>query len=75
MFDKAIICPNFFKIFINDLPKIFDEHDDQVQLDNTLISLLLYADGLVLLSTSKSGLQSCINKLGLYCEENCLIVN
>ena len=32
------ISPNFFKIFINDLPKIFDEHDDQVQLDNTLIS-------------------------------------
>ena len=29
----------------------------------------------MLLSTSKSGLQSCINKPGLYCEENYLIVN
>ena len=36
--------PNWSVTFINDLPKIFDEHDDQVQLqlDNTLISSLYY---------------------------------
>ena len=50
--------PNLFKIFINDLPNIFSERDDQVELEGIRISSLLYADDLILLSISKSGLQS-----------------
>ena len=69
------ISPNFFKIFLNDLLDIFDKGDDQVQLDNNLISSLLYADDLMLLSTSKAGLQRCIDKLASYSEDNCLTVN
>ena len=69
------LSPNLFKIFINDLPDIFDKDDDQVQLDSTFISSLLYADDLMLLSTSKVGLQKCIDKLSSYCEKNCLTVN
>ena len=69
------ISPNFFKIFLNDLPDIFDKGDDQVQLDNNFISSLLYADDLMLLSTSKAGLQRCIDKLASYSEDNCLTVN
>ena len=52
------LSPKFCKIFINDLPNIFSERDDQVELDGIRISSLLYADDLILLSTSKSGLQS-----------------
>ena len=67
--------PNLFKIFINDLPNIFSERDDEVELDGIRISSFLYADDLILLSTSKSGLQSCLNKLDSYCEKNnCLSV-
>ena len=69
------LSPNLFKIFINDLPNIFSERDDQVELDGIRISSLLYADDLILLSISKSGLQSCLNKLASYCENNCLSVN
>ena len=69
------ISPNFFKIFLNDLPDIFDKGDDQVELDNNFISSLLYADDLMLLSTSKAGLQRCIDKLASYSEDNCLTVN
>ena len=69
------LSPNLFKIFINDLPNIFSERDDQVELDGIRISSLLYADDLILLSTSKSGLESCLNKLASYCENNCLSVN
>ena len=54
---------NLFKIFINDLPNIFSKRDDQAELDGIRISSLLYADDLILLSTSESGLQSCLNKL------------
>ena len=69
------LSPNLFRTVINDLPNIFNEGDDQVELDGIRISSLLYADDLILLSTSKSGLQSCLNKLALYCENNCLSVN
>ena len=69
------LSPNLFKISINDLPNIFSERDDQVELDGIRISSLLYADDLTSLSTSKSGLQSCLNKLASYCENNCLSVN
>ena len=54
---------------------IFNETDDQVELDNFKISSLLYADDLIILSTSKYGLQSCLNKLVSYCGDNCLTVN
>ena len=69
------LSPNRFKIFINDLPNIFSERDDQAELDGIRISSLLYADDLILLSTSKSGFQSCLNKLASNCENNCLSVN
>ena len=69
------LSPNLFKIFINDLPDIFDKEDDQVQLENNFISSLLYADDFMLLSTSKAGLQRCIDKLASYSDDNCLTVN
>ena len=69
------LSPNLFKSFINNLPNIFSERDDQIELDGIRISSLSYADDLILLSTSKSGLQSCLNKLASYCENNCLSVN
>ena len=67
--------PNLFNIFINDLPNIFNETDDKVELDNFKISSLLYTDDLIILYTSKSGLQSCLNNLASYCDDNCLTVN
>ena len=32
------LSPNLFKIFINDLPDIFDKDDDQVQLDSRAVA-------------------------------------
>ena len=69
------LSPNLFSIFINDLPNIFNETDDQVELNNFKISSLLYANDLIILSTLKSGLQSCFNKLASYCDDNCLTLN
>ena len=40
------LSPNLFKISINNLPNIFSERDDQVELDSIHISSLLYADDL-----------------------------
>ena len=57
------------------MPNIYNETDSQIVLDNFKISSLLYADNLIILSTSKVGLQSCLNKLASYCDDNCLTIN
>jgi len=69
------LSPNLFRIYINDLPNIFDSNDDQVTLGDAHVSCLLYADDLVLFSTTENGLQNCLNKLSAYCDKNCLTVN
>jgi hypothetical protein len=69
------ISPNLFKIFINDLPSMFDETCDPVKLGNSLLNCLLYADDLILLSTSKEGLQTCLNRLQSFCDRWCLEVD
>ena len=69
------LSPNLFKLYVNDLVDIFDSDDDPVFLDNCPFSCMLYADDLILLSTSEKGLQSCLNKLATFCDNNGLNVN
>ena len=61
----CILSPLLFNIYINELPKIFQEtsSDPFVLPDGTTVSSLIYADDLVVLSKSKNGLQNCLNKL------------
>ena len=63
------LSPNLFKLYINDLSECFDFTNDQVSLDNMPLSCLMYADDLVLLSTTECGLQKCLNKLETYCDK------
>ena len=58
-----IVNPTLFSLYINDLPLIFDDNCDPTQLNDNNISCLLYADDLVLISESSSGLQRCSDKL------------
>ena len=62
----CILSPRLFNLFINDIPTIFDETCTPLQLGNEIISCLMYADDLVLLSTTKNGLQQSLNKLEDY---------
>ena len=69
------LSPNMFKIFINDLVHVFNRDDDPVKLHNQYLSCLLYADDLILMSSSMQGLQGCLNKLHKYCSLNGLTVD
>ena len=69
------LSPNLFKIFINDLPKYLENSLDPVFINSRAIHCLMYADDLVLLSTSSSGLQAKIDILNEFCEDWCLTVN
>ena len=63
------LSPNLFKILINELPDMFNSEDDQVYLNNEPLSCVLYADDLVLLSSSQRGPQNCLNKLATFCDK------
>lgn len=62
------------------MPSCFGDNDDQMCLHNSLFSclmyvnssyiILMYADDMVLLSISASGLQNRLNKIKVFCENN-----
>ena len=60
------LSPMLFNLFLNDLPEIFDSKCDPIRICNTELSCLLYADDLLILSETETGLRASINKLHSY---------
>ena len=60
-----ILSPLLFNIYLDELPKLFEktQSDPFVFQNGTAINSLLYADDLIILSQSKSGLQNCLHQL------------
>ena len=52
----CILSPFFFNVFLSDLPSIFDNTCDPVQLNISPLQCLLYADDLIIMSESARGL-------------------
>ena len=70
------LSTTLFNLYINDLPYAFKfERNNPVIVGDTEISCLLYADDLIIMSTSHESLQKCINKLEQYCTTWKLEVN
>lgn len=69
------LSPNLFKIFINELPKYLEKSSDPVILNDKPIHCLMYADDIILVSTSAPGLQEKIGILGKFCDDWGLTVN
>ena len=51
-----------FNMFINNLPTIFDQSCDPICVENESFNSLLWADDLLIMSRSATGLQNAINK-------------
>ena len=65
-----------FNLYINDLPNILSfDGNYPIVVGHTPINCLIYADDLVIMSTSAEGLQQCLNKLATYCNKWKLQVN
>ena len=62
-------------LYQNDLPDIFDNSCDPVQIEDIFLSSLSWADDLVLMSTTNQGLQKCLDRLSMYCHKWGLEVN
>ena len=69
------LSPNLFKIFINDLPDYLQNSPDPILLNGKPLNCLLYADDIILVSTSAHGLQTKLAILEKYCNDWCLTVN
>lgn len=57
------LSPTLFNLYINDIPELFSKSCDPVKLGETDLNCLLYADDLVLMFESKSGLQNVLQNL------------
>ena len=65
----CILSPLLFSLFVNDLPSFFNERGiRKISLSRLEVSMLLYADDLVLMSESTIGLQRQLNVLKDYCD-------
>ena len=62
------LSPTLFKIFINDLPSYLQGCIDSVLLHSKTVDCLMYADDIVMFSSSPEGLQQKLNSLEKYCE-------
>ena len=64
----CILSPLLFNLYLNNLPHLVENmlSDPFVHPNGKHINSLLYADDLVILSRSLTGLQTCLNVLSLY---------
>ena len=69
------LSPTLCNLFLNDLPECFSTDAYPVNLHDMKINVLMYADDVILLSESATGLQNSLNDLLHYCHEWKLDVN
>ena len=71
------LSANLFKIYLNDLPKYLSESAHNVYLNDSTnhIHCLMYADDMVILSSTAEGLQHKLDILEGFCNDWCLKVN
>lgn len=69
------LSPSLSNMFQNDLHDIFNTSCDPVELSGKVLNSLSWADDLVLLSTSPTGLQNSLDRLDEYCHKWALCIN
>ena len=71
----CVFSPLLFNLYINKVCEIFDSSCDPVKIDKTDLNCLLWADDLLLISQSESGLQKCLDKTQNFYEDLGLKIN
>ena len=55
------LSPTLFNIYVNDLIELLHDNCDLLDLGNTKLNSLMYADDLIVMARSEKGLQRCLN--------------
>ena len=74
MLQGDILCPKLFNEFLSDLSSCLNATDD-IDIDSTQFTHLLYADDIVLISETAEVLQNNIDLLHKFCAQWHLVVN
>ena len=69
------MSPVLSNTYQNDLHEIFGENYDPVHIGDSRVNSISWADDLLLISTSKEGLQQCLENMKTYCYNWGLVVN
>ena len=69
------ISPTLFSIYINDLAQEINRLNCGVNLDGTIISVLQYADDIVLIAPTEENLQLMLDTMNSWCRKWKLTVN
>ena len=64
----GVLSSLLFNLYIDDMRFIFDSSCDPVTHFKDPLSHLLYADDLIMMSTTHTGLSNCLEKLEKYCD-------
>lgn len=65
----CVLSPMLFNIFINDLAKFLNAPDnDPVVINGRVVTLLLFADDLVVFAQSAKGLQNTLDRVHAFCQ-------
>ena len=75
VYQGDVLSPILFNMYIDDVTQQFDSKCDPATIGDMHVSSLLYADDIVLLSTTEEGLQSSVQKLSAFCKEWDLKIN
>jgi hypothetical protein len=71
----CLLSPTLFNIYINDFITGIKSLNAGIKLDDgDYISILAYADDIVMMSPTPEGLQNMLDYLGQWCEQNCMEV-
>ena len=71
----CVFSPILFNLFINKISQIFDETCSPVEMNQVKLNSLLWADDLLLVSQTSTGLQNCIDKMSDFYQELDLKIN
>ena len=69
------LSPMLFNLYINDLALKIDALGKGVEVDDTRVSVLLYADDIVLIAESEMDLQAMLDTLGAWSKNNLITIN
>ncbi|CAM9863416.1 unnamed protein product, partial [Heterosigma akashiwo] len=74
----CVLSPAIFNLFINRLVALIKDHSDElsgITVGDLIVYILLYADDVVLLASSRQELQVLLNILQDFCDKSGMSVN
>ena len=71
----CILSTLFFNLYVNDLVIKINSLNIGIDIDGEIVSVMLYADDLVLLATKEEDLQILLNQLNDWCQNNRININ